>query len=370
MLCTHYFHHNDLDGRVSAAVMYEWVKLMMPRYKKHIFHEVTYSDTIDFSDIPENDMIIFTDYSFSDNDNLKAFKNIIRKNCYDIIWIDHHNTSKDIMDTQFELWRDDKRTRFDCLVDTLYCASKLCYLYCIDRISGIRNFGVVETPESACISIIQYTNDHDLWINKLKDTELFHLGSQLYRIKPRYLFKDMLEGNNLSIFDYTNSKVIEASDKFVEKMIDLGRPAKAYKDMQDAFYRKLTGFECSIIDKRYPENEPYSVYCVNAIGNSSVTGDEYNNHDMVILFVYNGDHYKYSIFSRHGKDGHPLDCSKLAALLGSTKRGLSGGGHISAAGFQHKDLLVSKDCTITISNSVFGDKATVYLKNKDGITKL
>ena len=60
-------------------------------------------------------------------------------------------------------------------------------------------------------------------------------------------------------------------------------------------------------------------------------GEKYSEYPLVMVWVFDGTQYVYSIFSGNLE----IDCSKIAESYG-------GGGHKGAAGFSSKDLLFRK----------------------------
>ena len=80
--------------------------------------------------------------------------------------------------------------------------------------------------------------------------------------------------------------------------------------------RGIGGFESDIFENH--------CYCMNSLtAGSDQFGDEYDNHDMVCRFAYNGKGWVYSLYSSNEN----VDCSKIAKEYG-------GGGHRGAAGFK------------------------------------
>ena len=353
----HYFHHNDLDGIMSAGIMYEYVRKCFPQYKKHIFHEVDYSMILSFESIPENDMIIFTDYSFSNPKNWESFLSLITQDKHTIIWIDHHDSSVELLSTELENLRDNSNGKFDYVVDTIFSATKLSYIYACNKIEDNYTEGICNPIGIECPSIIEYVNDYDLWKFKLPNTETFQLGTSINTINPKTIYRDMINNRSISIFDHFDEIVHAKSDKLVNKFIKNGTPIKQYKDTQSKFIRKMSGFEFVIDDQI--NNVKWSCYAVNAHSNSKVAGEEYDTHDIVCVFYFRGDHFKYSFYSKHKDDGVDIRCDLYAKIIGNSRGGRSGGGHTNAAGFQHDHLILSKNCTLIIRRRIFSGEPTV-----------
>ena len=65
----HVYHHNDMDGKMSAAYFFNFIKRYDKSYTRTIFHSIDYSVEIDLENIHKNDMVVFLDYSFSNSKN-------------------------------------------------------------------------------------------------------------------------------------------------------------------------------------------------------------------------------------------------------------------------------------------------------------
>ena len=87
MKTAHMFHHNDWDGKMSAAVMYQYFREARPDVEDYRFYEVDY--TLDLgndvkADFNPGDVIVFTDYSFSKESNVTWLLGLITHNNYEI----------------------------------------------------------------------------------------------------------------------------------------------------------------------------------------------------------------------------------------------------------------------------------------------
>ena len=81
MKAVHIFTHTDADGKFSGSLMYEYFKRYRNDVDKYFIHPIDYTTIIDI-DVKPEDVITFTDYSFSNNDNLEYFYNLIKKYLY------------------------------------------------------------------------------------------------------------------------------------------------------------------------------------------------------------------------------------------------------------------------------------------------
>ena len=374
MNTVHIFHHNDLDGKVSAAIVFNYFKAYMRRYRLYKFYSINYSDTIDTSNIKDYDAVIFVDYSFTNNENFKILDKLAYNNKNKILWIDHHQSSLDTISKMDSIgvymindvfthlsgnngvalkWNDhynnlttyddmDKYNKLTILIDTEFSASALSYYWCCNAIKPelIKNKYalVMYLPP-----LINYVNDHDLWLHKLNDYEEFYLGyeAEMSNIPPREIF-DFLD---ISLFEVDNPLLGRYQLDYVRRIIRVGEYIVKYKRNYDKYVKSTSGFEFSIKYSRN-KNKELKCYAVNGHGNSSIVEEEYNKYDAVCIFHYRNDNtYKYSFFSRIPEI---TKCNEIAESLANTKGGISGGGHKGAAGLIHKNMLLSPDCIITI----------------------
>lgn len=373
----HFFHHDDLDGRVSAAVMYEALK-RDKSYNKYVFHEIDYTIDLDFGSIPAGDLLVFTDYSFSNPNNLRALHSLLNKGTNNIIWIDHHKTSEDIIKDEFNgtvgglehTYYNNDKICFEYYIDTSYCAAKLCYLW------GLAYVDKRERPEwraayATIPEVIKYVDSYDRWTLVEPHTKEFDYGMSEFDYTPKTLFREIIKDKTLSIFDYCPS-VHKANIKFIDKIIKIGTPIMEYQFKKYARELKYGGFQFTITDKRinnktlngksYPQI--WNCFAVNYHSGSDVFGELYNQYDIVCPFVFKKNKFKYSLFSHHVDTRMPisrLNCSDIASVLGNMKGGHGGGGHKYAAGFQHDKLLLFEGCNIIIYKNIFG-KTKVKVK--------
>ena len=83
------FHHNDLDGRCSAAIVGP-AKLMDSLYPEITYVEMDYNKLVPIDKIQHNEHIVIVDFSFKPEVMEQVFK--VTPN---VVWIDHHVTAKD-----------------------------------------------------------------------------------------------------------------------------------------------------------------------------------------------------------------------------------------------------------------------------------
>lgn len=84
------FYHNDMDGKCSAAIVYNHIFenwTVKPNDLELI--EIDYKDSFPFKKIVQNEQIIIVDYSLESLDDWNRLLNITQN----IDWIDHHKTA-------------------------------------------------------------------------------------------------------------------------------------------------------------------------------------------------------------------------------------------------------------------------------------
>lgn len=301
------FHHDDADGYASAAVIGE------SRIREKLdFRVCSHGKPMNFENIDDVDEVFILDYSFS---NLCDQKNIIElsnrlKNT--IIWIDHHITSDEIIKSS-PVFKKMAKAGF---VDTSnrYAGCMLSYFWLHDK----------KYHEAECPMWITYISDVDTWAHEYPNSKYFCSGLALSDLNDRFINIH----NTYSFINYTQFRTQPVVDYLIEKgkTISTFREKENKKTMTRSFERKIV-----------VNGKDHNVCCVNASGNSLLFGDAYENYDFVMTFGFNGDNWVYTMFSKD--DG--TDVGQIAKACGEYY-GITGGGHIHAAGFSSKEFLLSE----------------------------
>lgn len=273
MIC---FYHNDLDGHCSGAI----VRMYEQKYNQvddGIFIESDYSG-LDISQVSEGETVYIVDYSFTER-TLRYLYELLNKGC-EIIWIDHHQSSLDLIQKHPEL-------------DDLYgirsneaSGAALTYMYLYDVSSE-------ELPY-----FVMLVSDYDTWKHEYADSDTFKLGMDAIKNDVNDPIWDILLEDDDAVYD----------------IIRDGETIQKYIDNDNEQYLNSYGFEAYI--------DGIKVYAVNKSSNSWIFGDKINEYDAVVAFVFDGSEYKYSIFSSK----YGANCQNIAEFHG-------GGGHPHAAGF-------------------------------------
>ena len=278
------FHHNDLDGRCAGAI----VAYYESNFNENDFFEVDYVQELPIDKIEKYERVYFVDYSFK-KDTVWQLNKILEKT-NDIIWIDHHLSSFEL-EKEFPWVQNIKGLRKNNI-----SGAGLTYMYLYDcEYEDIPYY-------------IKLVSDYDCWLYYYDpDTTYFKIGIDVYDCSPMsYIWKGL---------NYSND--------FLQKIIDNGGIIKQYIDKTNEDYRNKFAYETKI--------NGLKCLVVNQKTNSWIFGEKFDEYPIVMVWVFNGEKFIYSIFS--DKDG--VDCREIAEMYG-------GGGHKGAAGFMSDELLFHK----------------------------
>ena len=278
------FYHNDLDGHCAGYLVRKFTNNNDPED----YYESDYSG-LDLREVEIGEEIYIVDYSFTEA-TLHELLWLINVGCK-IVWIDHHASSLDLVRKYPELNDLDGIRSDEC------SGAALTYMY-------FKDCTFDDVPE-----YIQLISDYDTWSYRFTDTTAFKLGMDCYK---NDVFDDVWE--RLDIFNRETS---------LTNIIASGYIVKSYIDRDNESYLNSYGFESEI--------DGVTVYAVNKSSNSWIFGDLINSYPAVVVFVFNGARWKYSIFS----SDKGADCQKIAENHG-------GGGHKHAAGFMSDELLLRR----------------------------
>lgn len=284
------YHHNDMDGRCAAAIVAEETK----NYNLEDYIEIDYVTPIPVDSIKNGETIYFVAYSFSGT-NIKVLETLLKKGCQ-IVWIDHHKTSCELIETHPE-YKD---------IPGIVCEGESGALltYRFFHKNDIEQIGI---PHA-----IELVSDYDCWQFQYGDeTTYFKLGVDAEKNSPLSpLWHDIIYDNKVK-------------DSRLEQTIKNGHLLKKYVDEENTWYREHYGYESEL--------DGYECFVLNLKTNSWVFGDKYKTYPLCVAYVYNGECYVYTLYSSNPE----IDCSKIAKHYG-------GGGHVGAAGFSSIDLLVKR----------------------------
>lgn len=281
-------YHNDMDGRCAGSLVAHFVD----NHNPEDYIEAGYL-SFPIDKVSPGETVYIVDYSFT-KATVHYLDTLWNKMHCDVIWIDHHTSSIELLEDSKYSW--------------------------VKNISGIRSdklsgAGLVHcyfmaTPlvPELLPQYIRYVDDYDRWVYSLdEDTIYFKLG---------------LETIAYDALDPIWEELCQSDEK-CDAIIALGAIIKQYIDKDNATYLSNYGYESEIA----------GIPClvVNRCTNSWIFGDKINFYPIVVVWVFDGTQYRYSIYS----SDESIDCSKIAESYG-------GGGHKGAAGFRSNKLLFSK----------------------------
>lgn len=295
------YHNADLDGMFSGAIIKYWAEKFIKENNINLkigFYGYDYGYDFNFDMINFNNVhCIMADISVDINT-----AKLIKNKCKSFVWIDHH---KRIINE----YKDNYDIFSNTYLSSENSACYNCWKYFFpdidvpDIIEGISNYDIFKYYKT------------DKWNNEVYP---FQLGakSNISNVMGALSFIDMY-------FEYCNKN----SDIY-NNFIKSGKAIQLYLNTENLLLCKKYSYVKNIFIEKL--NKTYKAIIMNGFNYSSLAfKDAYdkNEHDIMIMYNYNGDKnfWKISIYTE--KEG--IDCSLIAKSINS-----SGGGHMQAAGVQ------------------------------------
>lgn len=271
------FHHNDLDGRCSAAIVKRYIENQENEGTGFSFIEMDYKDRFPIETVLSKEEVWIVDFSIKPEimeELLKVTSNII--------WIDHHVTAKDYPYQHLKGIRD--------FNDKSNAACELVWSYCF--------------PKEPIPLSVQLVGDYDKWALKYQPQCFeFYEGLKIEENSPTSPIWD-----SLFLEDTETEATILAN----------GKASIRYRDSYCKNLREYCGYETEIDgQKAYATN----MYMFGSKG----FGDMMDKYDLCIAYVHDGKSFTVSCYSTK------IDVSVICKNYG-------GGGHKGAAGFVCKVL--------------------------------
>ena len=286
-----FYHSSDMDGWCSAAI----VALTTNNYNKEDYIGIDYNnhkiEDYDFSNI-KDEIVYISDLSFNEN-NMNILINLWKNNV-EVIWNDHHDSSIDLIKKYPQL---DKKINGRRSKD--YSGAMLTYM----TLNNVTN--PLDVPRA-----IRLVSDWDTFQHKFGDTTRYFkygIDSDEWYCYPLSIQWKLLLTDKIEL--KVNSLIYRG--KIIDDFIKIDY--KRYL-MANAYESKLEGVPCAV---------------VNRSCNSLIFGELYDIYPLVSTFVYDGNKYKYSLYSKNPE----VKCNKIA-------EGFGGGGHVGAAGFSSNELVL------------------------------
>lgn len=307
MIC---FRHNDMDGFCSAAIVmyhtntYDTSKFISSKYDKEE-DKRNYQHVIDTAD--KNEDIYIVDLSFTE-DTYQFLEALLKKG-HKVIWIDHHDSSVQLISRHPELAPNRSDYNLKGIVSKEGSGAYLAYKYF--------------NPDKVVPEFIKMVSDYDTFANTNPNSILYKLGIDIYIDGNDEMGKYKVFTDQLKRLNFTpNGDNILTTDSLA--IINKGKTVNEYKTANDASHLKAYGYESQLEDGT-------KIYCINRKSNSLIFGDKYKEYDAVVVYCFDGTKFNYSMYSHD----NVYDCGKYAESKG-------GGGHKGAAGFSSTELLFRK----------------------------
>ena len=369
-----FISHNDADGYMAMSNMFEAVigfdniignpyiksskqTAIMNLDDPDLFLNLNYPMEFPYEKVPENRIVFITDYSFTEETVHILYE--IAKKSKRVIWTDHHKTSmwykshpaEEIDEKIIAILYDGSSSTMTThyiskfleihlainnysyiselrLTEALYAfmdnltdtprkvAEDIANIYEKDSkanlISVFAKTGLADIEPPMYIKLI---DDYDIWKHEYDTTLAFHYGLDMFNHGVYVnLIRDNLHGSDKTMLDiFEEGDVIE---RYINRQNE--EISTKYSFVRRFFYDEEHG----MVD----------ILCVNGRGNSFVFGDKFDQYPFCLLYHYDGDEWKYSIYchKKYLKQGY--DASIIAKDYG-------GGGHAGASGFSTKNLL-------------------------------
>ena len=317
-------HHNDNDGKAAAAIIMQSVVDAGTGYYKLI--ECDYTKTLEeyinsIEDWANSKEVYILDYSISNDIDAQYLNKIYVTLGSRLIWIDHHKTSLEILNNpSYSGFKNIIGPRINgisgCALTWLYKhidTNDINPVY-VEFLNRYNNTQQVVQPDCAmtilrdleCPTVLQFIHSYDIWdTNDLIISFHYGFGDK----SPEEIRKIISGETDINIADIQNIGF------FIRNNIKEENKKEVYEH----------SFE---VDVNYRE-ATYKALALNTNRFTSLTfGDIINEYDLVIPFLFDGEHWRYSMYTV--KD--TVDVSVLCKALG-------GGGHAKASGFS-KDYFI------------------------------
>ena len=280
------FYHKDADGMAAGFEVYK--NTCMEDDYQNDYIGIDYKMKFPMDIISADEVVYIVDYSISPKEMIHLLT--ITKN---VTWVDHHKTAIEAYANYPEL-QSIKGLRYDGVAA---CMLTYCYFECMARELGPFN--------------LDMTNQAPLFIKLIADWDVwkFEYGDATRHFQTAFYAYDFLPTSPLW-YKLNNSKEDQATNDLVNE----GKCMMKYRDNWAKTYVAELGFETIF--------EDHLCFAMNlGMCNSDYFKSLNDKYDIVMPFSYDGEQYKFSMFSKI------TDVGEIALKY-------KGGGHLHAAGFQ------------------------------------
>lgn len=290
-----FFHRGDLDGKCSAAIVYE-----------HFKHDVeligvNYGDDYEkvvFSKIDGDTIAVMVDFCMQPWGLMER----LQKSCKHLIWIDHHNEAI----KRYNSWAKWPENKIDGIRENGTAACVLTWMW-------------FHNSERVPIAV-ELLGKYDVWRQKdVPDTLEFQMGMRLEETWP---------GKNDDLWRMLLTTELEKNahvDGFgLRKIIDRGKIVLEYQNKQNLIHANSAAFVLKWRDMTW--------IAINEMFNNSTLLETYydpDKHHGMLMFGWRGKQWHISMYTTR----EDVNVGEIASEIGK-QLGTGGGGHKKAAGFQ------------------------------------
>jgi oligoribonuclease NrnB/cAMP/cGMP phosphodiesterase (DHH superfamily) len=266
MLC---IHHNDLDGRCSAAIVAKKFKKENLR-----FLEMDYKDEFNpDAHVHEIEKVIIVDFSLQPETMERLLKFT-----EEVIWIDHHKTAERYPYQHLEGLRD--------FSDKGNSGCELAWKYFF--------------PDELMPDAVRLIGDYDKWALNY-DPECFQY------------YEGMKLRQGTGIPSSCEWEILLQNNLYTPLILNDGKVAIEYRDAYCSGLLKSYGYETEIDGVR-------AYACNQYMFGSKGFGEKFDEYPLCLAYIHDGNKFIVSLYST------TVDVSEIAKNYG-------GGGHKGAAGF-------------------------------------
>lgn len=367
----------ELEYRNSSRAIVEKNILSLintEEYDKIELYEIDYSPKcFEMFKFLKGETVVLLDISFKESDK-KLFDNLCKNAAY-VFWIDHHKSSEDFVKNCYGSF-----TKCPASCGGVYnvpgiSAAELTYVYLkglydyldeqpeptfADFKCAYNNMAqLLSDPSDMKDMIIHASSPKLLKIISDSDTrspdnyvypETSYIAAALENFKvaddlnPEYVSDEYLEEHEMDALYVRRSRILDSFSSIFNKNQETG------KDLMFDYLEDMPGtYTLDKVIKKgrilYDENSKMYVsklsdfsyeriwkdkkcLVINERSRSAIFETVIAKYEMCIMWSYQGDCFKYSLFSKNSD----IDCSEIAKEFG-------GGGHAGAAGFTVKEVV-------------------------------
>lgn len=293
------YHHNDMDGLFAGAIVDRAFPVMEKKFISTSYPIDTDNVINTLSAVVGITKVFFVDLSFgynkkrSDVPFIERLASICKEKSIELVWIDHHEKSK-------------------ILVDTVKLPENMKYRVDTSECGALGTYHYLHGEDSKCPPFLSLV---DIWDRHLTDARGWE--NAIY-----FQYKIMLDMKTPSDLCYT--ELLTGGAPYLTYICQQGKLIYDYFSdhskkliASDAVITKVNGIEC---------------LALNVHDSSMIFDSVRNKFPLLMQWHYDGSLYHYSIY----RGNENIDCNAIAMEYG-------GGGHVGAAGFSSSVLLFQEN---------------------------